>query len=184
MRDIDTDALGAFQANGVRLVRLVQLDFDSGPLRLFSWLGTLRWAGADWIGAGILGRMGPIEEASEVRATSVEFTLSGMPAEVIDIAKTEAVQGRPASAWIAGLDQQGRLIGEPVRVLRGRMDSLEWTEGPTTSFRLTVETSLVDLERARVRRFTDNDLRARYPDDRGAEYIAAMVNAQLSFGRE
>ena len=41
---------------------------------------------------------------------------------------------------------------------------------------------MVDLQNPRIRRFTDADQKARYPADRGLEFIAGLQSKQIQFG--
>ena len=65
----------------------------------------------------------------------------------------------------------------------GRMDTQDVLAGSTTAVVVSCESIQVDWERARVRRCTDVDHRARHPADGFFRYVAAMENINLSWGR-
>ena len=85
--------------------------------------------------------------------------------------------------WLALLAEDGALIGDPVQILSGRMDTLSWSEGETAAVSMTVENQLVDLDRARVRRYTDADQQAEYAGDLGFQYVASLVEKEITWGR-
>lgn len=165
------------------LAVLVELEFDPEPMRLWTGIGNLRWGNRTFAGAGTLLGVGEVEEAAEVRSAVTTLSLSGVPGEVIDAALHVDWQGKPATIWLALLTQAAELLGEPVQVLAGRMDTLSWQEGETATISLSVENRLVDLDRPRVRRYTDADQQAEFPGDKGFEFVASIVEKELTWGR-
>ena len=54
--------------------------------------------------------------------------------------------------------------------------------GETASISVTAESRLIDLNRAKERRFTDNDQKIDYPDDKGLQHIQGLQEKQISWG--
>jgi hypothetical protein len=97
---------------------------------------------------------------------------------------SEPIQGQRAQLWLGFLDENFALITDPVLIFDGRMDTLEITDGgPTAVISLAVENRLRDLERPRLRRYTDADQQSRYPGDRGLEYVPSVQNLDIPWGR-
>ena len=92
-------------------------------------------------------------------------------------------RGQPARIWLALLSANGGLLGDPIQVLSGRMDVMSWTEGETANITLTVESRLADLERARVRRYTDRDQEDEYPGDLGFQYVDSLQDTLINWGK-
>ncbi len=182
-RDISPEQARAAGAPVVYPAMLVELDVAPDALCLWGGLGNLVWGNRVFTGAGALLGIGDVEEAAEVRAASTTISLSGIPGEVIEVAQTVAFQGRAARIWLALLAEDGALIGDPVQILAGRMDTLSWSEGETAAVSMTVENQLVDLDRARVRRYTDADQQAEYAGDLGFQYVASLVEKEITWGR-
>ena len=61
-------------------VVLVELDFATGPFRVWTGLGPLDWAGKVFEGAGSSGAIPP-EETVELRAVRLTLALSPVPQE-------------------------------------------------------------------------------------------------------
>jgi hypothetical protein len=57
-------------------------------------------------------------------------------------------------------------------------------EAETSSVELTVENKLVDLERARVARFTSGYQKSLYENDQGFDFVESMQDKQVSWGRK
>jgi hypothetical protein len=72
-----------------------------------------------------------------------------------------------------------------VEVFTARMDQMTLDEGPETcTIQLTVENILVDLERPRVARYTNNDQQSRFPGDRGFEFVESLQTKEIFWGRQ
>ena len=161
-------------------VVLVELDFASGPIRAWTGLGPLHWAGVTYEGMGTIGAVSDIEETAELRAVRITLTLSPVPQEVVDIALAEqSFRLRPARLWGALLDAEGAFVADPFPLWAGLMDTMQVVDGAEPRISLTCESRLVDLERAEVRRYTDADQQAEYPGDRFFEFVPALQEAEI-----
>jgi hypothetical protein len=59
------------------------------------------------------------------------------------------------------------------------------SEGADTStIELTVENKLIDLERARVARFTSAYQKSVYSGDRGLDFVESLQDKEISWGRK
>ncbi len=174
----------AMQDSVVRWEWIVKLEFDSGDVRLWSGLGPLTFNAESYTGAGDIMGVGDIEEAQEVQATGLVLSLSGVPSALISLALNEAYQGRPGALWLAAFDSDWSLIADPYRIRKGEMDVIEHTDhGETADFVLSLESRLIDLQRGRPRYYTDEDQKAVYPDDRGLEFVTAIQDVEIIWGR-
>ncbi len=166
-----------------RPVLLVELGFASGTSRVWSGLGTLSWSGQDWLGVGTLGQVSSVEETLEVRAAGASFGLSGVPADLLTHVMTEPLQSRPVKLWLGFMDENWAVVPDPVLIFRGLMDTVEIRDGgPTATITLLAENRLRDLERLRVRNYTDADQQADYPGDRGFEFVPALQTMTIPWG--
>lgn len=181
-RDVDDDTLDELSGEKLSPIGLVELEFDSGAFRVWTGIGDLEWDGETWTGVGDLGSISAIEETTEVRAVGVQLELSGIPSEVIAIANEQDWQGRPARIYYAVL--QGRtFVGEPFKMFQGLMDQMTLVEGDQAAIRIACESSQIDLERTRVRRYTAEDQRAEYAGDKGLDQVAALQEVEILWGR-
>lgn len=178
-------------------------------LRLWTGFGTLVYNGQDYYGTGNLLDISSVEESTEIGAKGATLTLSGVPSEVISLALTEAYQGRTCDIHF-GLIQKGslelessqeilqdyikledggkitleRVIVDLTQLFTGYMDQMSIDEGPDTStVQLKVENKLIDLERARVGRFTSQHQKSIYPEDKGLDFVESLQDTTLNWGR-
>jgi len=179
-RDIATVIANALGDEVVEPFFALDLEFDSGTLRFWSGVGTKVIDGESYIGAGTFLGISDIEETAEIAAAGVTLTLSGIPAELLSLALNEPYQNRRALIYfgIAGAEADMAIV------FVGTMDRMDIEEGAETSvISLAVENRLLDLERARVRRYTNNDQRSRFPGDRGFEFVETIQDREIFWGR-
>jgi hypothetical protein len=190
MRDGMTETVvQALQAGNVPMLVLVEMCFKSGTERVCNAANSFVWGteivgGTEvpkiWLGLGELGGISAIQEGTELQMYGVSLSLSGVdPVFAAKALNPEEYQQRPCTIWLALLDDDYRIIDEPVITFRGRMDTMPVEIGKTATINMTVESRLVDWERPRISRFNHEDQQALYPGDLGFEYVAQMVEANF-----
>lgn len=171
-------------ADVVRPIVLVELQFDGATTRLWSGIGTLDWNSQEWNGAGQLLAIDRIEEPSEVKAVGTTITLNGVPSDIISLALQEDYQGRVVKIYLGAFDEAGDVIASPVVIFAGRMDVMSIQEaGDFCQIAISVENRLIDFERARIRRYTDQDQKIDFPLDKGLEFVSSIQEKQIVWGR-
>ena len=163
----------------VNIYYAVELNFDSGPLRIWSGTGDRTLEGNTYTGAGYLLSLSELTEVSDMAAQSSTVTLSGLSSEIITYALTEPYQGRVARVMIIINNEA------PVEVFGGFMDVMtieDTPEGGTVS--LTVESRLVELERTRSFRYTDENHKTRHPNDTFFSYVSSLQDKEILWGRK
>jgi len=186
-RTISAPVSTALAAESVRLAYLVELAFDSGPLRLWTGTGDFEWPATarTFTGYGELLDIAPIEETQSIEANGLSITLSGISTTLVTYALAENYRNRRARAWVALSDPAtGTLLADPIPVFAGRMDTMQIIDaGDTAQVRLTCESRLIDLQRPRERRYTHEDQQELHPGDRGLEYLAGLQGREIAWGR-
>jgi hypothetical protein len=182
-RSLTLAAESASLAPHLRPVLLVALDLASGPVRFSTADRTLSFAGEDYLAVGDLGRIAPFGEPTDLSVEGVAIELSGIPSTYIDIAMAENVQGRRARLWLGLLDDGYALIADPVLIFRGRMDTIDIRLGESATVVATVENRMADWDRPRVRRYTHADQIARFPADKGLEFVSQTAEREILWGR-
>lgn len=182
-RDLTAGMKAVTESAHVAPIMFAFFDFASGPVRVWTGYGNIVMGGDTYVGTGDLGTVGNIEETAEVAAKGTSFQLSGIPSEMIALALADAYQGRAAKLWIAAMDDTGSIVADPYQIFSGRMDVIEIQDGADTStISLSAESRLIDLNRTRERRYTDEDQKIDYPTDEGLKFISALQNRQLLWG--
>lgn len=178
-RGLAAGNLSAVTGEVVTRTMAVALDFPSGMAR---WNGStldIAIGGNTFLGLGVLGAIGIIEEGAETRAYGLTVSIAGVPRDAVALALTQEYQGRAATIWEVQLDANGQPIGTPPIAFRGRIDQMTVTLGDTATVTARLENRLADWDRARVRRYTDEDQKRAFPTDKGFEYVTATVDKDI-----
>ena len=179
-RDLTPTTLAAIDDDVVYPFFAVELQFDSEVLRMWTGQGTFNDGVDDWLGTGSLLEVSAIEETAEMAVKGATITLSGVPSEVLSLALSEPYQGRVCNIYFG-------VRGENIfnQLFSGYMDQMNIEDGPETStIELKVENRLIDLERARVARFTSAYQKSVYPSDRGLDFLEDMQDKPLTWGKK
>ncbi len=183
-RTISASLSTALLADRVYPLLLVEALFDSGALRLWNGDGALTALGETWTGTGLMLGISPIEETAEIRATGVNISLSGIPSAIISIALAEDYQGRVARVYVGAFDAStGAVITDPILAFQGNIDTMPIEEGgATATILVNVESRLIRLEKASLRRYTAQDQKVEFPLDTGLDHVAAIQEVKLVWG--
>ncbi|MDG1314603.1 MAG: hypothetical protein P8P29_03645 [Flavobacteriaceae bacterium] len=207
-RSLDPTTIENINKNVVHPFNAIELKFDGdNVLRLWTGIGTLTLAdGTEWVGAGTLLSISDIEETAEMAVKGATISLSGIPSEVISLALSEPYQGRVCNIYFGTFSEEGSLLKEDSdfillqdgsqilvdtgekgfnEIFSGYMDQMNIEESAeTATIEVTVENKLVDLERARVARFTSGYQKSIYPNDLGLDFVESLQDQNLSWGRD
>jgi len=206
-RDLSALTIEAINEDTVHPFFAVELMFDGdNVLRMWTGQGTLVLAdGTEWAGLGTLINISTVEETSELAVKGATITLTGVPSEVISLALSQPYQGRVCNIYF-GTFTTGNILqensdyillqdGSKIEVqstskglnsiFSGYMDQMNIAEASdTSSIELLVENKLIDLERARVARFTSGYQKSIYPGDLGLDFVEDLQDKNISWGRK
>jgi len=187
-RTLTSGMLGVTTADVVRPAYFVRMVFDSGEspnvLNLWSGVGDLAYGGNTYTGVGDLLSISEVTETSDISATGINVAISGIKSSFVVIAKDYEYQGRTLSVSLGAFDANGALIADPLIVFSGFMDTMTIAEsGSTSTITISVENKLIAFERSRVRRYTAEDQKIDHPTDKGFEFVTAIVEKEIIWGR-
>lgn len=183
-RTLSSEMQAVATAEVVRPVYLVDMEFSSGSVYLWSGLGDLTFNSNTYIGAGDLLSIGAIQETTELTANGASVTLSGIKQSLLTIARDEPYQGRPLIIRLGAFDDSGDLISSPVIMFSGFMDVMTIADaGETSTINVTAENKLIAFQTTAVRRYTAEDQKIDHPADRGFEFVAKIQEKEIVWGR-
>lgn len=175
----------AATADLVRPFFLVDLDFTSGSIYLWSGHGDLSWNSKTYIGAGDLIELSAFEEKTDLGAAGATITLTGIKTSLVQKARDEDYQGRPVTVRLGAFDATASIISDPTTIFSGFMDVMNISEGADFStITVSVENKLLQMERTKERRYTDADQRLDHPNDAGFEFVAKIQEKEIVWGRK
>jgi hypothetical protein len=176
-RTVPTDILTALAQPEVEPFYAVEIDLDSGPLRLWTGYGDRTIGGNTYTGGGNLVAISGLEEVADLSAKNITLTLNGMPSSVVSLALQEPYQRRKVRVlW--GV----RGVSDFVEVFSGSLNQMVIEDGPDSgTISVTVDSKLVELERASNRRYTSLSHKTRYPTDTFFDFVAQIQDKGVRF---
>jgi hypothetical protein len=205
-RDLSLSTIENVNADVVEPFFAVEMLFDSNLVRMWTGVGTLVLVdGTEWIGSGSLLNISTIEETQDMSVKGANISLSGIPSELLSLALAEPYQGRVCNIYFGTfssgdlLQETGSYIllqdGSKISVqssesgfnilFSGYMDQMNIVEASdTATIEMLVENKLIDLERARVARFTSGYQKSLYPNDKGLDFIEDLQDKKIPWGRK
>ena len=203
-RNLTPEMQTEFEGQTISPALLVEFEFDSATLRMWTGVGDLEYLEEIYTGGGNLIGISAIEETQELEAKGLVFELTGIPQNLIATALTEKTRGRPCRLYIASVSTtrvvatedggtvltedggavllENQLVDSPYRIFTGLMDVLELEDtGQTATFRLSAESTLITGQRNKVKRYTDEEQKKLYPDDRGLEFINSLQDKEVEW---
>lgn len=205
-RDLNTEFVDGLQQSVVYPFFAVDLNFQSGPLYFWTGYGDLVIDGVTYLGVGTLVNISAVEETTEIEAKGAVVTMTGIPSSFLSLALAEPYQGRECKIYF-GLWLNNRAITTEAsdtittedlfefttesdtryltEIFSGELDQMNISEeGNTSTIAVTSENVLIKLERPVVRRFTNEDQKSRFPNDRGLEFVAGLQDKEVFWGRK
>ena len=197
----------ALEASEIQPLFAVQLMLDAQPLYFWTGLGDLTIDGIPYVGTGQFLAISEMEETAEIAAKGAVITLSGIPSELLSLAISTPYQGRLCKILFGAIDANKQYLKQEngdfvlteaggkiditdgdntpaINLFTGYIDKMDIDEGPETStIAMSIESRLIDLERPRIFRFSDQNQKTRYPTDKGLEFVEDLQDKQFNWGR-
>ena len=172
-------------ADVVRPFFLVDLNFTSGSIYLWSGLGDLSWNSNTYLGAGDILQLSSFEEKSDLGAVGATLTLTGIKASLVAKARDEDYQGRSVDIRLGAFDSSASIVSDPVIIFSGFMDVMTISEGAEFStISVAIENKTIQVDRTKERRYTDADHKQDFPNDKGFEFVSAIQEKEIVWGRK
>jgi len=182
-RELPTNLQANLDDNVVYPFFAIEMFFDGNTLRTWTGMGDLVYDGNTWIGSGSLLAVSTVEETNEISVRGVTLNLSGIPSELISLALSTPYQGRVCNVYLGMLDKVLDTY-DLTPIFSGYMDKMDISEAAETcSIEMAVENKLIDLERARVSRFTSGYQKSLYPNDLGLDFVESLQDRPISWGK-
>jgi hypothetical protein len=181
-RNLTSAVVTEITGQSVQPFLLFQGSFATGTVRAWSGIGDLSWNGFTWVGTGNLLSVSNVEETAQTTANGVSVTLNGIPSELISLALQGCRQGADGKIYLGFLNNG--VVSNPILLFEGKLDvPVIQEDGESSSITISYESRLIDLERPRESRFTDEDQQRVYPGDLGFEFVAGLQDKSIVWGR-
>lgn len=184
-RDINSTIKTALLQPEVKLFYAIELNFYNpstsadAPLRFWTGVGTTTLNSQTYYGTGELLSISGLEEVADLKATGISLTLSGIPTSVVTAALAHEYHGRSAYVYF-GVQGNANLTN----MFEGYMDQLLIQDGPETStIQAKLESKLIDLERTRPFRYTQESHAVLYSGDTFFSFVEDLQDKKIDWGK-
>lgn len=178
-RTIPSALITALAQSSVRPYYAVEMMFDSGAVRFWTGYGERTIEGNTYLGTGSLLTISGLEEVGDLSAKSATISLSGVPSEIVSLALQEPYQNR-----ICRILFGEQSVSDAVEMFSGPMNQMPIEDSAESSIiSLTVDSRMVLLKRAVIRRYNHESHTSRYPGDTFFSYVADLQDRQVVWGR-
>lgn len=183
-RDVTSDMSAALQSANLAPAVFVEAHFANEIVYVWTGIGDISWNSQTWKGVGALGSIGTIEDGSAVEAKGTTIALSGLNQELLNDALNDYQTGLPVKIYLGLFNEDDELIDSPIRSFIGRMDlPTVSVAGDTSTITISCENLLLDMNTSVERRYTNEDQRIDHPEDRGFEFVNAIQDVTIFWGR-
>ena len=173
----------ALTTNPIRIGVLVDIHWANTVTYVWSGYGDMVYEGNTYLGVGQLGSISTVSESGSIQADGIEIGLTGIPASMVSTVLTEARQGKTVSIHQALFDEDWALIDVYENVFKGILDvPVINKSAKNASIVVKAENRLIELQKTRVRRYTDQDQKDMYPNDPGLEFVAGLQDVEIRWG--
>lgn len=167
-----------------RVVYFVELQLSTGTQRISTFNQPITWGGNTWSGFGQLVNMSQVQEEEGSEAKNINLTIVAAESSwlALAIGPVEEYRGRPVKIYMCPLDTSFQLVGTPVQVWRGTMDTVVVSidENGEGGVNVKCETSAFSLKRRPVFRVNAAQQKQKYSTDTGFDYLTDLIaNPQL-----
>lgn len=156
---------------------MVSLVTPSGTQRLWSGVGDLSWNSQTWTGAGDMGTIGAVSAGTELAASEIDLTLSGLDSTLKAEAVNELVRGGDVNIYYGFFDSSDAIVADPWLGFFGKIDSVSVSDGGQGAIiSIKVLNGVGAMLRRTQRRRTNADQEDTFSGDVVFEFVATGGN--------
>lgn len=156
------------------------------PLRVWIGYGDFSILGQIYTGLGNLISISSVQETGETKASGVKIVASGINTDVLASALTQTQQGVVVNIYFGVLTTTSNaqsIVDDPYKIFSGFVDTVNIVEtGDTASITFDIESKLITLERPLNFRYTDQDQKHFFPNDKGLEFVDDLQDKEIIWG--
>lgn len=187
-RDIPTDLETAIEQPVVRPFLALHIGTPD-PVYVWTGHGTIGFEDGngdlqEWIGAGGIGTIDEIAEATDGSATGVRATLLQVPSEFREDIADQAERGVAFELYVGALNETFQQVEASHLIWKGRLDEYRIIDaGQTISVQVTGESRAIDQKRPAIKRFTDEYQQRQHPGDLFFQYVPQMTEVPIIWAK-
>ena len=163
----------------------VKAEFDTDDILVWTGNDDLVINSETYTGAGSLLSISSVEDTLDLKPTGISIALSGMDADVLNMALTENYQNRDISVFMGFLMGGSNEVAGVLKVFAGRMMSLDVSDSLDGAVvGITAENRLIDLERPSILRYTAESQKFVDSSDTSLNRVQQLQDKQIAWGQK
>lgn len=179
-RSIPAGLMTALTQSVIEPFYAIEMIFDTMSVRFWTGIGDRTIEGNVYTGAGGLLSISDLEEIGDLSAKSASVTLSGISTDIVALALVEPYQRRPCRILFGVVASS-----DVIEMFSGKMNTMTIEDAPdSATVTLTIESRLIELQRAKTRRYNHESHISRYPGDTFFATVADLQDRQVTWGRK
>lgn len=182
MTRIVTARMAQALVSGRPRVALVQMGHPSGTFYGWTGVGPKEWGGNTYTGMGVLGRVSPIQNSSDLSVQDIVFELNGV--EQQSIARLSgSVKGYTGTLWLACLDEYENIVADPYLLVESELDvqDFEAAADGTCSIKIMGHNGFWQFERQLNEVWSTENQKTMYPNDTGLDLMSSLENQDIAW---
>lgn len=177
-------------SNSVRPFFAFKIGYSTDQLRIWTGYHTITIDSEDYIGGGNLIQLDSVNESADLKATGIAIGLTGLDSSILSSAISQVANGVPAELYFGVLTTTGSgasasttVVDTPYLLFEGFLDEISIADtGATSDISFTIENKMVVLEKPVDRRYTDQDQKNLFANDKGLEFVADIQLKAIAWG--
>jgi hypothetical protein len=179
-RTVPAALLTALAQPEVQPFYAVEMAFDSGTVRLWTGYGDRTINSETYTGSGNLLNIEGLGEVADLSAKAITISLGGIAGELVSLALQEPYQRRRCRVYFGAIN-----VADVVEVFTGSLNTMQIEDsGESSTISVTVDSKLVETEKASNLRYTSESQKSRYAGDTFFDYVSAIQDAEIVWGRK
>lgn len=181
-RGIHADVITELAKDSFNTAHLISIDFETKIYLTESQID-ITYGGNTYVSSSALNGISNVSETSDVQVGTLTINLSGVSQEYIAILLGQTYIDKQVIISRVLLDDVHDIIGTPIIVYDGRIQSYSITDGvSSSSIALVAASHWADFEKKSGRRTNDNSQKIHFKTDKGFEFAPNTVR-DLKWGR-
>jgi len=156
------------------------------PLRMWTGYGEFEILSNDYQGLGNLIDISQVSESADIKANGININVSGLDTSILSAGFNETQQGTTVNVYFGVLTTTSNalaIVDTPYQIFSGTVDTVTIVEdGETSALNYNVESKLISLEKALDFRYTDQDQKFFFPNDKGLEFVDDLQDKSIDWG--
>jgi len=156
------------------------------PLRIWTGYEELTIFNQTYLGLGNLVNISQVTESADTKANGMTISASGLNTDILSTALSQTQQGVVVNIYFGVLTTTSNaqaIVDTPYEIFSGFVDTVTINEqGDTSSITFDIESKLISLERPLDFRYTDQDQKHYFPNDKGLEFVDDIQNKEIVWG--